>query len=200
VRHLFDQFSSDYDARMRGALAYRAPEILAELALLVSGGKLKKAQTLDLGCGTGLAAPVFRPFATKLSGLDLSPQMIGQAEKTGLYDTLIVGDAEPYLTQTPARFGRVIAADVFVYIGDLNPVFEGVRRVLKPGGLFLFTVERSEGDAPFMLQETRRWAHTRAYIEQLAVAFGFDVRGLIDCTPRVNKGVPIPGLAAALAV
>ncbi len=57
VRALFDQFSADYDERMRGKLGYRAPEILFVLAAMVSGGKLKKAATLDLGCGTGLAAP-----------------------------------------------------------------------------------------------------------------------------------------------
>lgn len=198
VRHLFDQFAADYDRRMRGALAYRAPEILAELGALVAGGRLRKTPTLDLGCGTGLAAPVFRPFATTLTGIDLSPQMVVQAEAGGLYDALEVGDIEACLAATRRRFGRVVAADVLVYLGDLGAVFAGVRRVLKPGGLFLFTVERHEGEAPFVLQETRRWAHSRRHIENLAAAHGFDIRGLIDCTPRVNKGVPIPGLAAAL--
>lgn len=198
VRHLFDQFSSDYDTRMRGALAYRAPEILAELMGMVSGGKPKKAATLDLGCGTGLAAPAFRPFATKLTGIDLSPQMIAQAKAGGLYDELIVGDIESWMAGTPLTFGRVVAADVLVYLGDLERVFAGVKRVLKAGGVFLFTVEHSES-ADFMLQETKRWAHSEAYLQRLAEAHGFDVRGLMACTPRVNKGVPIPGLAGAFA-
>ena len=198
VRHLFDQFAADYDTRMRGALAYRAPEILAGLGAMVSGGRMRKTPTLDLGCGTGLAAPAFRPFATTLTGIDLSPQMIAQAKSGGLYDALEVGDIEACLAATRRRFGRVVAADVFVYLGDLGAVFAGVRRVLKPGGLFLFTVERHEGEAPFVLQETRRWAHGRGYIEEIAAAHGFDVRGLVECTPRVNKGMPIPGLAGAL--
>lgn len=198
VRHLFDQFSSDYDTRMRGSLAYRAPEILAELMAMVSGGKPKKVPTLDLGCGTGLAAPAIAPFATELTGIDLSPQMIAQASVGGLYGDLIVGDIETWLAETPKRFGRVIAADVLVYLGDLARVFAGVKRVLKPGGLFLFTVECSE-TLDFMLQETKRWAHSEAYLQAQAAAHGFDVRGLIACTPRVNKGVPIPGLAGALA-
>lgn len=198
VRHLFDQFSADYDARMRGALAYRAPEILAELMAMVSPGRPRRTPTLDLGCGTGLAAPAFRPFATKLTGIDLSPQMIAQARATGLYDDLVVADIEGWLETAKPGFGRVIAADVFVYIGDLARIFAGVRRVLKPGGLFLFTVERSE-DADFTLQDTKRWAHGEAYIGRVAEAAGFDTRGLLACTPRVNKGEPIPGLACALA-
>lgn len=198
VRHLFDQFSADYDERMRGRLGYRAPEILIELALMVSGGRLKKTATLDLGCGTGLAAPAFRHKASTLTGIDLSPQMLAQAEATTLYDTLAVADIETWPFQTKRRFGRVVAADVFVYLGDLSRVFEGVRRILKPGGLFLFTTERHEGDGNFLLQATRRYAHSEAYLHRLAAASGFDVRGLIHCTPRYNAGQPIPGLAAAL--
>ena len=39
VRHLFDQFSSDYDARMLMQLSYRAPYILRELADLTMAGR-----------------------------------------------------------------------------------------------------------------------------------------------------------------
>ncbi|MCC6919275.1 MAG: methyltransferase domain-containing protein [Alphaproteobacteria bacterium] len=198
VRHLFDQFSTDYDARMRGRLGYRAPEILLELALMVGGGRLRKTATLDLGCGTGLAAPAFRPFATSLTGVDLSPQMIAQAEAAGHYDALTVNDIEAWSFATPQRFGRVVAADVFVYLGDLTRVFQGVRRILRPGGLFLFTTERNAGADDFMLQETRRYAHGESYIQRLAAESGYDVRGLIHCTPRYNAGQAIPGLAAAL--
>lgn len=199
VRHLFDQFSTDYDERMRGKLGYRAPEILAELALTVSGGRLRKTATLDLGCGTGLAAKVFKRFATTLTGIDLSPQMIAQADSAGLYDALEVADIEAWPATTRKRFGRVIAADVFVYLGDLARVCAGVKRVLRPGGLFLFTVERLEGAEDFVLQPTRRYAHSAAYVERLAGETGFNVRGLMHCTPRFNAGQPISGLAAALA-
>jgi len=198
VRHLFDQFSSDYDERMRGMLGYRAPEILFDLALLAGGGKLRKTATLDLGCGTGLAAPAFRATASTLTGIDLSPQMLAQAEAAGLYDTLAVADIEAWPFETKRRFGRVVAADVFVYLGDLARVFAGVHRVLKPGGLFLFTTERHDGAEDFILQATRRYAHSEAYLQRLAGDAGFDMRGLIHCTPRYNAGQPIPGLAAAL--
>lgn len=196
VRHLFDQFSHDYDTRMREKLGYRAPEILMDL-LTLTEGRPRKLATLDLGCGTGLAAPVFRPVASKLTGIDLSPQMIAQADATGLYDDLVVGDIETWLFDTRAKFSRVVAADVLVYLGDLARVFEGVKRVLKSGGTFLFTVERHEEEADFMLQETRRWAHRENYLRGLAASQGFDVRGLMQCTPRYNAGQPIPGLAGA---
>ncbi len=43
VRHLFDQFSSDYDARMIGQLGYQAPRVLralADMLMIGAGGKL----------------------------------------------------------------------------------------------------------------------------------------------------------------
>jgi predicted TPR repeat methyltransferase len=199
VRALFDQFSADYDERMRGKLGYRAPEVLLDLALMVSGGAMKKAQTLDLGCGTGLAAPLFAPHAKGLTGVDLSRDMLARA-RVHPYTELIEADIETWLHATPERFGRVIAADVLVYLGDLSKLFAGVRRVLKPGGLLLFTVERYEGSEGFVQLPTKRWAHTDAYLQAQAEAHGFDVRGLIQCTPRYNAGMPIPGLAGAFAL
>ena len=71
VRHLFDQFSADYDARMRGALAYAAPEILGALADTVMAGRADM-RILDLGCGTGLAGAVFRARTDRrLDGVNL---------------------------------------------------------------------------------------------------------------------------------
>ena len=54
VRHLFDQFSADYDARMLENLSYRAPGILRGLADLMLGTPENPLAVLDLGCGTGL--------------------------------------------------------------------------------------------------------------------------------------------------
>ena len=42
-------------------------------------------------------------------------------------------------------FISVLAADVFVYCGDLAPIAAAVARVMAPGGLFAFTVESHDG-------------------------------------------------------
>ena len=38
---------------------------------------------LDLGCGTGLCGPLFKPMASTLIGIDLSEKMIAQAAQKG---------------------------------------------------------------------------------------------------------------------
>ena len=197
VRHLFDQFSADYDARMRAQLAYRAPEILRELARLVLPGA-ENLVALDLGCGTGLAADAFHDIAPTIDGIDLSPAMIERARARNLYRKLDVGDIETALATGGADYDLVLAADTLVYLGDLTKTFSAVARRLRRGGVFLFTVETG-ADAAFALGPKRRWRHSEAYLRTLAADQGFDVLGLMTCSPRSEAGVPVEGLAAALA-
>ncbi len=196
VRYLFDQFSSDYDARMTGQLAYRAPAILRELAALVLPGR-QGFDILDLGCGTGLAGAAFADCAARLDGIDLSPQMIEKARARGVYTDLAVADLETYLEEPGRAYDLIVAADTLVYLGDLARVFAGVRRRLKEDGVFLFTVEKKEGEG-FELGPKRRWRHSEAYLRAAAAAAGLDVTGLIAGSPRNEANVPVDGFAVAL--
>jgi len=195
VRHLFDQFSKDYDARMRAELGYRAPEILRELMALVAPER-RALDILDLGCGTGLSGLAFKPLAQKLDGIDLSPLMIEKARARALYDDLSVGDIET-VPGTDA-YDLLLAADTLVYLGELQTVFATAARLLRKDSLFLFTVESNEGE-DYALGPKRRWRHSAAYLRQAAAAAGLDVAGLVACVPRHEAGVPVEGFALALA-
>ncbi|HKQ10530.1 MAG TPA: methyltransferase, partial [Rhizomicrobium sp.] len=197
VRHLFDQFSADYDERMIGQLAYAAPQILFDLAALVMPGR-KKLAVLDLGCGTGLAGAVFKPLAAQLDGVDLSPAMIAKARARGIYDSLWVGDLEDALAADGSRYDLILAADTLVYLGDLAAVFEAAHRRLSADGYFLFTVEKAEGTG-FELGSKRRWRHSQAYLRELARRFGFGVAGLVAAAPRREANQPVEGFAMALS-
>ena len=195
VRHLFDQFSADYDARMIGQLGYRAPQILRTLFDLVMPGRDQLA-VLDLGCGTGLSGVVFRDVAARLDGIDLSPAMVEKARARNLYDNLIVGDIESVLDGT-TPYDLLLAADTLVYLGDLEPVFERVRRNLHDHGFFLFTVERNP-DAGFALGPKRRWRHSETYLREQAAKSGFDIAGFMAEVPRHEANQPVEGFAIAL--
>jgi predicted TPR repeat methyltransferase len=196
VRHLFDQFSADYDQRMIGQLAYAAPQILFDLAAMVMPGR-ENLSMLDLGCGTGLAGAVFKPLAARLDGVDLSPAMIEKARARGVYDNLQVGDLETKLAAAGPRYDLILAADTLVYLGDLAPVFDAASRRLAPDGYFLFTVEKSEGYG-FELGPKRRWRHSEAYLRELATRTGFDMAGLVAAAPRREANRPVEGFAVAL--
>ena len=57
-----------------------------------------------------------------------------------------------------------MAADVLLYFGELTPVLSAAAQSLRPGGLFAFTVERHDGEAPYVLNATRRFAHSIGYV------------------------------------
>ena len=195
VRHLFDQFSADYDARMIGQLSYAAPQILLDLASMVMPGR-EKLSVLDLGCGTGLAGAVFKPLAATLDGVDLSPAMIEKARARGIYDALTVGDLESALAAPGPQYDLILAADTLVYLGDLRAVFEGVRKRLAPDGYFLFTTEAAaEG---FELGPKRRWRHSDAYLRATAQSAGLSVAGIVAAAPRHEANHPVDGFAVAL--
>lgn len=67
----------------------RTPELLFNLACPYLTDEMK---ILDLGCGTGLDAQLYRPFAKKLTGVDISPKMVEKAEEKNIYDALDVFD------------------------------------------------------------------------------------------------------------
>lgn len=194
VRHLFDQFSADYDSRMLGQLSYQAPVILRELAALVLPGETGLT-VLDLGCGTGLSGAAFKDRAAHLCGIDLSPAMIEKARARGVYDDLAVGDIESGLGE--ALYDLVVAADTLVYLGDLELVFAKVVAALKSGGTFLFSVEAMDGDG-FELGPKRRWRHSENYLRAAAARHGFAITGLMGCVPRQEAHVPVNGFAVAL--
>jgi predicted TPR repeat methyltransferase len=196
VRHLFDQFSADYDQRMIGQLAYAAPQILSGLAGMVMPGR-EQLSILDLGCGTGLAAVAFKPLAARLDGIDLSPAMIAKARAREIYDHLAVGDLETALEGAGPRYDLILAADTLVYLGDLARVFASVHARLCPDGFFLFTVEKAQGEG-FELGPKRRWRHSEAYLRGLAEAAGFAVAGFVAAEPRREANQPVEGFAVAL--
>ncbi|HEY2068164.1 MAG TPA: methyltransferase [Rhizomicrobium sp.] len=195
VRHLFDQFSSDYDTRMIGQLGYRAPQILRELFDLTIAAE--GLSILDLGCGTGLSGAAFRDVAARLDGIDLSPRMIEKARARGIYDALAVADIETTLDGA-VRYDLILAADTLVYLGDLAPVFAGAARALAADGHFLFTVESQDGEG-FALGPKRRWRHSESYLRQEAEKAGLEVSGLVACSPRSEAGQAVPGFAVSLA-
>jgi len=199
VRHLFDQFSCDYDARMLAQLKYCAPAVLRELASLVMPGiSANSLVVLDLGCGTGLTGEAFRDMAVRLNGIDLSPAMLMKARERGIYSELTVGDIEQFLRTQTGRYDLIVAGDTLVYLGNLERVFSGAAAGLAPNGQFLFTVECGEA-ADFELGPKRRWCHSEAYLRRLASEHNFAVTGLMPCHPRTESGVPVNGLAVALA-
>ncbi|MFL5328855.1 MAG: methyltransferase domain-containing protein [Gemmataceae bacterium] len=190
VTSLFDRAAGDFESRLRGHLAYTGPELLHRAIQQVAGESAHDLDILDLGCGTGLAGVLFRPFARRLDGVDLSPKMLSLAEAKGVYDHLSEAEIVAYLGTPNHRYDLVVAADVLVYFGDLDAIVTAVRRTLSDGGWFAFTCEMAV-DTDFVLQPVRRYAHSRDYLLRLAGVHGFTVAYLEEAAVRFEATHPV---------
>jgi predicted TPR repeat methyltransferase len=152
----------------------------------------------DLGCGTGLSGIALKPWAARLAGVDLSGQMLARARERGIYDSLDEAEIAAHLDARPEGACDLAAAmDVFVYLGDLDPVFRAVTRSLAPGGMFAFSVERLEGEGDFHLAPSGRYAHSAAYLRARAAAHGLAEWKIGEAVIRKEAGQDVTGLLAA---
>jgi predicted TPR repeat methyltransferase len=192
VRDLFDSYAERFDEALVDKLGYRTPELIAD-RVRRDAPAAQSLDVLDLGCGTGLCGPLLRPLARRLVGVDLSDSMLDKARGRAVYDALACGEIIAWLRdQAAASQDLVVAADVFVYIGELAPVFAGVRRALRSGGRFVFSTEATD-QADYELAPSRRYRHSSACIERLAADHGFVVDSVEPCVLRRDGGTDVAG-------
>jgi predicted TPR repeat methyltransferase len=191
VETLFDEYAAEFQDHLVEQLRYQGHESLVR-PLLQAGRRYRAV--LDLGCGSGLCGPLIQPFADAIDGVDVSGAMLGKARQLGVYRDLTHADLATFLAETSRSADLVLAADVFIYIGDLSPVFQSVRRILAPAGCFAFTVELSPEGQDFSLLPSLRYAHSESYIRRLAQTHGFKVRDLFTAPLRHDQSQPVMGL------
>jgi predicted TPR repeat methyltransferase len=199
VRRLFDDYAADFDHHLVATLGYQAPQRLAQR--LAQHVPFESA--LDLGCGTGLCGPLLKPMSDRLVGVDLSGEMLAKASALGVYDALLQAELVEHLREAAERGERhdlVVAADVFIYVGELAPVFAAVAAVTSAGACFAFSVEPDDlpSSPGVRLLTSLRYAHAPGYLRSLATQHGFDVIAMDRDPIRVEQAKPIDGLYVVL--
>jgi predicted TPR repeat methyltransferase len=172
IEKLFDRYSATFDQHVVEILNYKVPVFLGKIFSQLLKKKYPFKNAIDLGCGTGIAGSALRPVCDRLCGLDLSTKMIGEARKKEIYDKLVVDEMTHFLTHTSETYNLVLAADVFIYTGDLYDIFNAVRNRSQRGSYFIFNTE-TVADGDFVLQKSGRYAHSPEYIQLLARKIGF---------------------------
>jgi predicted TPR repeat methyltransferase len=195
VETLFDEYANDFQTHLVEGLNYQAHRTL--LAPLMEGGA-HYPQVLDLGCGTGLCGQLIRAQADAVDGVDVSGAMVAQARASGHYRQVVHGDLLPFLYASAEPVDLVLAADVFIYVGALEAVFQAVRARLRPGACFAFSVELASDGSELRLLPSLRYAHSGAYVERLAALNGFRVRQQWQAPLREDQRRPVMGLYVLL--
>ena len=134
-QRFFDQWAPNYDILLTTPF-YQA----VHKRMLTYADFPKDGYVLDLGCGTGKLFKRLGKLYPDLTGvgLDLSPEMIRQADQNNLHgDRLLftLGNAEsqPFDANT---FDAAFNTISFLHYPNPSKVLAEVARVLKPGGKF----------------------------------------------------------------
>ncbi|MBP2235735.1 putative TPR repeat methyltransferase [Sinorhizobium kostiense] len=199
VERLFDDYAERFDQALVEKLDYSVPEKLAALIGRMPSQRFR--HVTDLGCGTGLFGERIRHCADFLEGFDLSVNMLAKAEAKGVYDRL--GQAD--LSLPPERSGLfrdparepadiVSAADVLMYLGNLESVFLIIDRLLAPAGLFAFSVEDAATQVGFVLRPSLRYAHSEPYVASLCAEHGLSLVAVERTIIRMDAGLPVSGI------
>ncbi|MFJ3881553.1 class I SAM-dependent methyltransferase [Streptomyces sp. NPDC090077] len=105
---------------------------------------------LDLGCGNAFVLEHLRPHLADgtITGLDVAPAVLDAARArmhgTATPCTWIEGSADDLSMLADGSFDRVMANYMIHYVPDLDRCFTEVRRVLRPGGIFQLTTDRTD--------------------------------------------------------
>jgi SAM-dependent methyltransferase len=119
-------------------------------AVLDAAGVGPGTSVLDVGCGSGLTLVLAAERGATVSGLDVSPGLLGVARARLPGADLRDGDMES-LPFTDAAFDAAVGVNAFQFAGDPRRALREAARVTRPGGRVVASLfaapERSQGTA-----------------------------------------------------
>jgi SAM-dependent methyltransferase len=97
-------------------------------------------RALELACGTGRIGAWLRGRGVRwLDGIDLTPEMLAQAEARGVYDRLLLGDVRD--TGLPAGgYDLLLQVLADEHLPDLRPLYREAARLAAPAAAWFVLV------------------------------------------------------------
>lgn len=180
IKDVFDSFADSFDHVLEN-LDYRAPSLIGKVVQDIFTNFNLTLTVLDAGCGTGLCGQFLRPYASKLTGVDLSSAMLAKAKSLNIYDKLYTAELTTYLTDCHEAYDLIISADTLCYFGDITTVIKAASNALRCNGYLIFTLEKMATcpTAPdYTLNPSGRYSHQEQYIINVIINSGLNLVSL----------------------
>jgi SAM-dependent methyltransferase len=143
TRAIYDAMAADYAAVEDNPYnAYYEQPNLRALLPPVSGRRV-----LDAGCGAGRTSEWLVEQGAEVVGIDASHEMLRRARERVPAASFALADLAEPLAFEDASFDLAVAGLVMHYLRDWVPTLRELRRVLRPGGIFVLSTHHPVADA-----------------------------------------------------
>lgn len=137
----YNDIAQWYDQFLRERPVY-TEVILPNLLRLT--GDVEGEVICDLACGQGWVARELARCGAQVTGLDLAPNLLALARGYEAQEPLgivyVQGDAQRAEPLGDHQFTGCVCVMALINIPDLQATFQSVRRILQPGGWFIFAI------------------------------------------------------------
>ncbi|WP_419787432.1 class I SAM-dependent DNA methyltransferase [Pseudodesulfovibrio sp.] len=132
-------WACDYDHDTCEGMGYVGPKVAADL--LDRHLDSCKAKVLDAGCGTGLVGKSLNQMGyERLHAMDISKDMLAEAENKDVYDKLFQADMSRNLHIAADSYDATICVGAFTYAHVGPEAFDELARITRPGGYICFSL------------------------------------------------------------
>ncbi len=135
TRNLYRDWAETYETSFADTLGYQSPKVIAELYLSRASNE---GDILDIGAGTGLLGTHLK--GQTVDAFDMSPEMLEQAARKGVYRRTIVGDLTKTLDIADNSYSGLVSSGTFTH-GHVGPeCLPELIRIARPDALFCCSV------------------------------------------------------------
>ena len=141
----------------------------------------KESRILELGCGTGYLYLQLLARGHRMTGVDLSPEMIeglnGEIPATAKNrSSLTVMAVEEFIETDVEKYDAVVMSALLHHLYDYQSVVRNVCRKLSPGGCFWIFFEPLKQE---VVSRFRHFLHRKfAFLDEMAYRLEMKVRGI----------------------
>jgi SAM-dependent methyltransferase len=148
TREVWDANAAFWDARMAEGNDFHRELVApaAERLLNLQPGE----EVLEIACGTGQFSRAMAELGVNVLATDFSEGMLDRAERRSeqrpelrdrlTYQLVDATDEEALLALGEERFDAAVCNMGIMDMAEIDPMLRALRRILKPGGRFVFTI------------------------------------------------------------
>jgi 2-polyprenyl-3-methyl-5-hydroxy-6-metoxy-1,4-benzoquinol methylase len=152
----YDAIAEWYDAFLRENPIYEEIVLPTMLGLV---GEVGGLDVCDIACGQGFVSRALAQQGARVTGVDIADRLLQLARTYEATDRLAIryihDDAQTLRSLAPQAFDLATCAMALMNIPDIAAAFRAARRILRPGGRYVFIITH-----PCFQTPHARWVDT----------------------------------------